>query len=160
MTLQGVMLGACIFLLDQGTKLLVTMNLVHGERIAVLPFFDLVRWHNEGAAFSVLASAGGWQRWFFVALGVGFCGFLLYELRRLPKGDKVMWVVYGLILGGALGNLVDRLFQGHVVDFLLFHWGSAYFPAFNVADSALFCGAALWILMMVQEYRAERANDA
>ena len=107
----------------------------------------------------MLATAGDWKRWFFIVLGVGFCGFILYELRRLPKSEVVMLWVYGLILGGALGNLVDRVTEGYVVDFLLFHYGSAYFPAFNVADSSLFCGAVLWIIVMIRESRAAKATE-
>ncbi len=153
MTAKALIVAAISFVLDRITKLVIVDHFHYGERLDVLPYFSLVRWHNEGAAFSMLADAGGWQRWFFVALGVGFCGFILYELRRLPKGDRVMWLVFGLILGGALGNLADRLLDGYVVDFLLFHYESAYFPAFNIADSSLFCGAALWIIVMIREAR-------
>ncbi len=153
------MVALGILLIDRVTKLMVSAELLYGERIPVSSFFDLVRWHNEGAAFSVLATAGGWQRWFFVVLGVGFATFILYELRRLPRHDHLMMWVYGLILGGALGNLVDRIWQGYVVDFLLFHYNEAYFPAFNVADSALTCGALLWIWRMFDEWRAERSRS-
>jgi len=146
-------IAAGVVLLDQLTKLMVVSQLAYQERISVLPFFSWVRWHNEGAAFSFLADAGGWQRWFFVVLAVGFSAFVVYELRRLPAGERAMGWVYALILGGALGNLVDRLNYGHVVDFILFHYQVYYFPAFNVADSALFCGAALWIMLMIMEYR-------
>jgi len=146
-------IATAVVLLDQLTKLMVVSQLAYQERISVLPFFSWVRWHNEGAAFSFLADAGGWQRWFFVVLAVGFSAFVVYELRRLPAGERAMGWVYALILGGALGNLVDRLNYGHVVDFILFHYQVYYFPAFNVADSALFCGAALWIMLMIMEYR-------
>ena len=134
------------------------MELAYKARIQVLPFFAWVRWHNDGAAFSFLSGAGGWQRWFFIVLAVGFSAFILYELRRLTADDRFMGWVYGLILGGALGNLVDRLNYGYVVDFILVHYQSYYFPAFNLADSALFCGAALWILLMIAEYREKRSS--
>jgi len=140
-------ISALVVILDQFTKWIVSINLAVNEHIAVWPFFSWVRWHNDGAAFSMLAGGGsdGWQRWFFVTLAIGFTGFIVYELRRLPAGDKFMAVVYALILGGALGNMIDRLFAGHVVDFILVHYGDWYFPAFNVADIALSCGATLWI---------------
>lgn len=159
MPVKSIVIALVIVLFDRATKLVVSAELLYGERIPVWSFFDLVRWHNEGAAFSVLATAGGWQRWFFVVLGIGFTMFILYELRRLPRHDHLMMWVYGLILGGALGNLVDRVWQGYVVDFLLFHYNGAYFPAFNVADSALTCGAALWIWRMFHEWRTERSRS-
>jgi len=153
---KALVIAAVVLALDRLTKLWVSAELFYSERISVWPFFDLVRWHNEGAAFSVLSTAGGWQRWFFVILGIGFSSYILYELRRLPRGERAMVWVYGLILGGALGNLVDRIWQGYVVDFLLVHYGDAYFPAFNVADSALTCGAILWIWLTVIESRTAR----
>ena len=151
-------LALAIVVLDQVSKLMVTRTLALGDQVPVFSFFSWVRWHNEGAAFSMLHSAGGWQRWFFVVLAIVFAGFILYELRRLPVQDRVMGWVYGLILGGAIGNLIDRLHQGFVVDFLLFHWGNAYFPAFNVADMALSVGAAIWLVVMIIQYRQERAH--
>ena len=156
MTLRAIIVALLSVVLDQMTKWLVVQRFAYQDAVEVLPFFSLVRWHNEGAAFSILAGAGDWKRWFFVGLGVVFCSFIFYELRRLPKGERVMWLVYGLLLGGAIGNLIDRFAQGYVVDFLLFHWGSAYFPAFNIADASLFCGAVIWIFVMLQEWRAER----
>ena len=156
--IKWLSLAGLVVFLDQLTKYVVVTQLAYQERIQVLPFFDWVRWHNEGAAFSFLSSAGGWQRWFFVLLACGFAVFIVYELRRLPPGDKWMGCVYALILGGALGNLVDRLNHGYVVDFILVHYESYYFPAFNVADSSLFCGAALWILLMIAEYRDKKAS--
>jgi signal peptidase II len=148
--------SAVIVVLDQLTKWYVSANLVHGERVDVLPVFSWVRWHNDGAAFSILSGSGGWQRWFFVSLAVAFTVFIVIELRRLPATDRLMGVVYGLILGGALGNMVDRLVNGFVVDFILVHYERWYFPAFNVADISLFCGAALWILTMLAAYLRER----
>ena len=145
-------------MLDQLAKYWVVTELAYQERIQVLPFFAWVRWHNDGAAFSFLSGAGGWQRWFFIFLAIGFAAFIIYELRRLTPNDKVMGWVYGLILGGALGNLVDRLNYGYVVDFILVHYETYYFPAFNLADSALFCGAALWVLLMIAEYREKRSS--
>lgn len=153
-------LAALVVAVDQLVKLWVTRTLVLGEDVTVLPFLSWVRWHNEGAAFSILSDASGWQRWFFVVLAVGFVGFILYELRRLPREQPLMGLVYGLILGGAVGNLLDRIINGYVVDFVLVHWQSYYFPAFNVADSALTVGAVLWVGLMIVEYRRERAEQS
>ena len=155
--IKWLSLAGAVVLLDQLTKLLVVTQMAYQERIQVLPFFAWVRWHNDGAAFSFLSGAGGWQRWFFVCLAIGFAGFIIYEIYRLPKEERVLGWVFGLILGGAIGNLIDRLNHGYVVDFVLVHYQEYYFPAFNVADSALFCGAALWILVMILEHRHNRS---
>ena len=122
-------LAALIFCFDQGTKWLVVDQMAYGARIAVLPFFDWVRWHNTGAAFSFLADAGGWQRWFFVVLGVGFSLYVMRGLWRLLQSEAWMGLVYALILGGALGNLYDRAIDGYVVDFILLYYQDYYFPA-------------------------------
>ena len=145
-----------VIVLDQFTKWLVSGNMSLGERLEVLPFFSWVLWHNDGAAFSLMAGLGGWQRWFFVALAAAFAGFIVYELRRLPAADWPQGLAYGLILGGALGNMTDRLLTGYVVDFVLVHWRHYYFPAFNVADAALSVGAVLWVGCMIRDARADR----
>ena len=152
--LRWIAVSAAVIVLDQGTKWLASAELALGERMSVLPFFSWVLWHNDGAAFSIMSGLGGWQRWFFVALAGGFSIFIVYELRRLRVGDWPQGLAYGLILGGALGNMIDRLTSGYVVDFILFHYKSWYFPAFNLADAALTCGAALWILCMIRDARA------
>ena len=153
--------AAVIVVVDQATKNLVVATMELGERIQVLPFFAWVRWHNEGAAFSLFADAGGLQRWLFVALAVGFTGYLIYEMTRVRDDERIMGWVYAAIMGGAIGNMIDRAGNGYVVDFVLVHYEHHIFPAFNVADSALFCGAAVWILMMILEARRVRAsNDA
>jgi signal peptidase II len=158
--LKWLWLSAAIVAVDQLVKVWVTEALALGDQVAVTPFLSWVRWHNEGAAFSILSSAAGWQRWMFVVLAVGFVGFIVYELRRLPGDQRVMGWVYGLIAGGAVGNLIDRLLHGYVVDFVLVHWGSYYFPAFNVADSALSVGAVLWIGVMIGDYRRQRQEQS
>ncbi len=152
--------SALVVAADQLSKWYVTVTLAYGERVEVLPIFSWVRWHNDGAAFSILSGSGGWQRWFFVGLAAAFTVFIIYELRKLPVGDRLMGVVYGLILGGALGNGIDRLLHGYVVDFIRFHYDRWGFPAFNIADIALFCGATLWILLLVLEFRRERRERA
>ncbi|NBC22014.1 MAG: lipoprotein signal peptidase [Gammaproteobacteria bacterium] len=158
--LRWLSLAAVVVLVDQLVKGLVVSAMALGDRVPVTPFLTWVRWHNEGAAFSILSDAAGWQRWFFVALALGFAVFIVYELRRLPRDQWLMGVVYGLILGGAVGNLIDRVLHGYVVDYVLLHWGQYYFPAFNVADAALSVGAALWIGVMIQEYRRERQEQS
>lgn len=158
--LKWLSLGGLVVVVDQLVKAWVTEALALGERVVVTPFLSWVRWHNEGAAFSLLSDAAGWQRWFFITLGVGFVAFIVYELRRMPPEQRLMGWVYGLIVGGAVGNLIDRVLHGYVVDFVLVHYQEWYFPAFNVADSALSVGAALWIWVMIDEYLHERRQQS
>mgnify|MGYP000586397279 CR=1 FL=1 len=134
-----------IFLLDQFTKVLVLGAFQLGDSTPITSFFNLVRVHNHGAAFSFLADAGGWQRWFFTAIGVVATVFIVYLLRAHP-GQKLFCFALACILGGAVGNVIDRLLHGYVVDFLDFHWGGWHFPAFNLADSAITLGAICLIL--------------
>jgi signal peptidase II len=134
-----------VLLIDQFTKVLVLGAFQLGDSTPITGFFNLVRAHNHGAAFSFLASAGGWQRWFFTGIGVVAALFMLWMLRS-HAGQKLFSMAIALILGGAVGNVVDRLLHGYVVDFLDFYWGAWHFPAFNVADSAISLGAALLIL--------------
>lgn len=157
--LKWLGLAGAVVVLDQVIKIWVTRVLALGEEVVVLPVLSWVRWHNEGAAFSLLSDADGWQRWFFVVLAVGFVSFIVYELRRLPEQHRLMGWVYGLIAGGAVGNLIDRVLHGYVVDFVLLHYRGYYFPAFNVADSALTVGAVLWIGVMVAEYLRDRQRQ-
>lgn len=157
---KWLLIGAGVATLDQLIKGWVSGVLELGEQVPVLPVLSWVRWHNEGAAFSILSDAAGWQRWFFVVLAVCFISFIVYELRRLPQQQRLMGWVYALIGGGALGNLIDRAVHGYVVDFVLVHWGTYYFPAFNIADAALSIGAVLWIGLIFAEYRRERQDRA
>jgi signal peptidase II len=151
-------LAAVVWILDRVTKLIVYHTLFLGEERPVLPIFSWVHLHNEGAAFSFLDNGGGWQRWFFVVLAIVFSAYLIVEIRRLPATERVLGWAYGLVLGGALGNMWDRLMNGYVVDFALAHYAGHPFPAFNVADSAISIGAALWILAMLRDSRRERAG--
>lgn len=146
--LKWLWLTAVVIVLDQVTKLMVVDRFVKYERLEILPFFNLTLAHNEGAAFSFLAGAGGWQRWFFTAIAVVVSVMLLAWLRKLPKADWWSAISISLILGGALGNLYDRVMYGYVIDFLDFHLQGSHFPAFNVADSAITVGAAMMILDM------------
>jgi signal peptidase II len=135
-------LSAIVIALDLYTKHLIQSALAYGEHLPVTSFFDLVLFHNEGAAFSFLAAAGGWQRLFFSAFAV-IASVVIVHLLRKHAGQKLFCFALALILGGALGNLYDRLTLGYVVDFLFFHYQSWYWPAFNVADSAITCGVVL-----------------
>jgi len=141
-----------ILLADQFTKVLIIGSFQLGDSQTVTPYFNLVRVHNSGAAFSFLSSASGWQRWFFTAIGVGAAGFIIWLLRSHP-GQKLFCFALALVLGGAVGNVIDRLLWGHVIDFLDFHWDwlspvfyQGHFPAFNVADSAISVGTVCLIL--------------
>lgn len=140
-------LTLAVLVLDQWTKGLVVRHFVEYQSVTLLPVLDLVRFHNEGAAFSLLSDASGWQRWFFTALGLGVSAVLLVWLVRLPaRGQHRLAAALALIVAGALGNVIDRVLLGHVIDFIHFHYREWYFPAFNVADSAITVGAALLIL--------------
>jgi signal peptidase II len=138
-------LSLAIFIADQFTKVLILGYYRLGDSTYVTSFFNVVRAHNTGAAFSFLAGASGWQRWFFTAVGVAAAVFIVWMLRS-HAGQKLFSFALALILGGAIGNVVDRLMHGYVVDFVQVHWRGWYFPAFNVADSAITIGAACLIL--------------
>lgn len=156
--LRWLWLSLAVIVADQLSKFLVVSNFELYEAVDVLPVFELTRLHNTGAAFSLLAQASGWQRWFFVGLAVVVSGGIVYWLRNLPRDSApFLPVALALVLGGALGNLVDRVWHGYVIDFLHFHWEAAYFPAFNVADSAITVGAGLLILDAILEGRRSRA---
>jgi signal peptidase II len=134
-----------VILLDQISKLTIVRTFVLGEEKPVTGFFNLVLAYNRGAAFNFLSDQGGWQRYFFTAIAVGAVVFILYLLRK-HAGQRMFCWALALIMGGALGNLVDRLAYGHVIDFLDFHLsGMGHFPAFNIADSAITIGAILFI---------------
>jgi signal peptidase II len=137
-------LSALVIVLDQLSKAWISSHFVYGESFAVLGVFNLVLAHNTGAAFSMLNDAGGWQRWMFSAIAVAASVWIVWLLRRHQQ-QKLFCLALALILGGALGNLMDRIAYGYVVDFLDFYWGRYHFPAFNIADSAITCGAALML---------------
>jgi signal peptidase II len=145
--LRWVPLGLLIILLDQATKAVVESRFELFDVKPILPFLEFTLLYNTGAAFSFLAGASGWQRWFFIGLGAVVSIVILYWLKRLEPGThRMMAAGFALILGGALGNVIDRIWHGHVIDFIHFHWRQWEFPAFNVADSAITIGAALLIL--------------
>lgn len=139
------LISAVIVALDLYTKHLIQQAFVFGEHLTVASFFDLVRYHNTGAAFSFLADAGGWQKWFFTAITAIAVIVITYLIRRHHQEKLFCWGM-ALVLGGAVGNLYDRLTLGYVVDFLFFHIEDLYWPAFNVADSAICVGVGLLLL--------------
>lgn len=155
-------LSMVVLVVDQWTKRLIVGSLDLFDEIYVLPVLDIVRWHNEGAAWSFLDNAGGWQRWFFMILGVGVSFGILVWLRQLPvRGQGRVAAGLALIMGGALGNVIDRAYLGYVIDFIKVHYGEWVFPAFNVADSSITIGAGLIILDAVIDYgrRSERRES-
>lgn len=155
-------LALLILVADQLSKWLILGSYVHHESTVVTSFFNLVRVHNPGAAFSFLADAGGWQRWFFTALGLGAAGFIVWLLRA-HAGQRLFSFALSCVLGGALGNVIDRMVHGYVVDMLDFHWRwlepvfpAGHFPAFNLADVAISIGAAGLILDELLRVRRSR----
>jgi signal peptidase II len=129
-----------LWCLDLLLKWWVTQQFDYGERLNILPLFDLVLVHNTGAAFSFLADQSGWQRWLLAALAMGISAWLVVWLKRTPSGHTLLGLSLSLVLAGALGNLSDRLLNGYVVDYLLVYYPPYYFPAFNLADSVIFVG--------------------
>lgn len=150
-------LGLALLLLiaDQLTKMVILGNYQLGDATYVTSFFNVVRAHNTGAAFSFLASESGWQRWFFTAIGVAAAVFIVWLLKS-HAGQKLFSFAMACILGGAIGNVVDRSMHGYVVDFLDFHYAGWHFPAFNVADSAITIGAICMILDELRRVRSAR----
>jgi len=134
-----------VFLADQLSKQWVLANFDLFESVQLLPFFNFTYVRNYGAAFSFLSEAGGWQRWLFTLVAVGFSTLLTVWLRKQAASLWKLNLAYTLVIGGALGNLIDRLMHGFVVDFIDFYWGKSHYPAFNIADSAIFIGAVLII---------------
>lgn len=151
LAIAGALIGV-----DQLTKALIARTLHLGDVRPVTSFFDIVLAHNRGAAFSFLNDASGWQRWFFIALGSIAAVFIVWLLKR-HGGQRLFGWALALILGGALGNVIDRLVRGYVIDFIQVHWRTAYyFPAFNAADSAITVGAALLVLDELLRVRRAR----
>jgi signal peptidase II len=147
-----------VIVADQLSKGWIETNYLLGESTAVLPWLDIVRLHNPGAAFSFLAGAGGWQRWFFTVLALGVSVVLLWWLRSVHEAaERRLALALSLILAGAIGNVIDRIEHGYVVDFIHVHWGNSN-PAFNIADAAITVGAALMIFDAFLEWRRERAG--
>jgi signal peptidase II len=144
--LQWLWLAVLVIALDQWTKHIVSTHMQLGESIGVLPVLNWTLMHNYGAAFSFLGDAGGWQRWLFAGIAVTVSAALTVWLWRLPAGARWLAAALVLVMGGALGNLYDRMVLGYVVDFVHVHYGSWNFPAFNLADSGITVGAGMLII--------------
>jgi len=138
-------IASIVILCDQLSKITIEKMFVFGQEKVITSFFNLVLAYNKGAAFGFLNNQPGWQRYFFTAVGVIAVGFIIYMLRR-HSGQRLFCWSMALIMGGAIGNVIDRVVYGHVIDFLDFHLAGTHFPAFNLADSAIFLGAVLFIL--------------
>ena len=141
---------ALVIILDQITKILADNQLQYHVPVEVMPMFNLTLMYNKGAAFSFLASAGGWQRWFFLTLTSVVSIFLFIWIRKLKTHQTFQYIALALILGGAIGNLIDRAVYGHVIDFLDVYYQQSHWPAFNIADSAIFIGAVLLIIDIIK----------
>ncbi|MCG9966209.1 MAG: signal peptidase II [Shewanella sp.] len=150
-----------VFLADQLSKQWVLANFDLFESVQLLPFFNFTYVRNYGAAFSFLSEAGGWQRWLFTIVAVGFSTLLTVWLRKQSASLLKLNLAYTLVIGGALGNLVDRLMHGFVVDFIDFYWGKSHYPAFNIADSAIFIGAVLiiWDSFFNSESKQDKTEE-
>lgn len=159
--LHWLWLSGVVVLLDQWTKDLVIQRFALYERLELLPMLGLTRLHNTGAAFSFLSTASGWQRWLFVALAAVVTAMVAIWLKRLPaRGRGWLAASLALVVGGAVGNLIDRLQHGYVVDFISVHWEGWFFPAFNVADSAITVGAIMLLLDGIFDARRHRAPSS
>ncbi|MDM7859737.1 signal peptidase II [Alteromonas sp. ASW11-36] len=158
--LRFVWISVVVLVLDQWTKFAIVDSMRLYESIQVTGFFNLTYVHNYGAAFSFLHDAGGWQRWFFTAIAVVVSALLLYWLKQAPKQQLRLPIAFSFILGGAIGNVYDRLVHGYVIDFLDFYYQQWHWPAFNVADSAIFIGAALLIIDMLFSKESEENRES
>jgi len=161
-SLRWLWLTCAIVVLDQSSKLVAQQLLAVHEPVAVLPSLNLFLTYNTGAAFSFLRDAGGWQRWLFAVLAIGVSVFIVLWLRRVPSGERWLAAALALVLGGALGNLVDRLFRhdGGVVDFIDVYYGTWHWPAFNLADSAISIGAVMLLWSAVRGEGAKQQSDS
>ncbi|MDO8268409.1 MAG: signal peptidase II [Moraxellaceae bacterium] len=152
-------LAVLVIVLDQATKMYFSATMQLGESVSLLPVFSWTLAHNYGAAFSFLHDAGGWQRWFFAGIALVVSGGILFWLKTLPANARFLACALVLVLGGALGNLYDRMMLGYVVDFIHVHYGTWHFPAFNIADCGISVGAAMLIFdSLFLEKKREAAN--
>ncbi|MCX4025595.1 signal peptidase II [Endozoicomonas sp. SM1973] len=149
--LKWLWISVLVIILDQVTKAVAVDVLQFRELVPILPVFGFTLAYNTGAAFSFLSDAGGWQRWFFSVIAIAVSVFLVLWLKKLKEYERWQAIALALILGGALGNLYDRVVLGHVVDFLLLHYQDNYFPAFNIADTAISMGAVMLVIDMFRK---------
>ncbi len=155
--LKWLWLSLLTVILDQGSKLAISSSMQLYQSIQIMPYFNLTYVHNTGAAFSFLSEAGGWQRWFFAGLALVISAVIAVWLARLKPRETLLAVALSLILGGAIGNLIDRLAYGYVIDFLDVYYQTWHWPAFNIADSAITLGV---ILMLVESFGFWKPEDA
>jgi signal peptidase II len=156
--LKWLWLSSVVIILDQASKQLVHYSMPLYESIPLMPYFNLTYVHNTGAAFSFLSEAGGWQRWFFAALALIISAVLSVWLARLQKHESLLACALSLVLGGAIGNLIDRLTYGYVIDFLDVYYNGWHWPAFNIADSAITVGVALMLAESFGLGKSKQAN--
>lgn len=152
-------ISALVFVFDQWSKFAIVDAMSLYESFQLTPFFNLTYVHNYGAAFSFLYDAGGWQRYFLSAVALGVSALILWWLKQVNKEQILLPVAFSFILGGALGNVFDRILHGYVIDFLDFYYGTYHWPAFNVADSAIFIGAVLLIIDMFKNKEEKTSNE-
>lgn len=148
-------ISALIIVLDQITKYVASHMLIMHEPVAILPFFNFTLMHNTGAAFSFLADQGGWQRWFFAVLALGVSVVLAVWLTRLKAHETWLALALSLVLGGAIGNLIDRVYYGYVIDFIDVYYNASHWPAFNIADSAISIGA---VMLVIDTFRSKEKS--
>jgi len=156
--LKWTIISVVVIILDQITKAIATAKLVMFDPVAVMPMFNFTLMHNEGAAFSFLSDAGGWQRWFFTVLATIVSIAIFIWIKKLTPQEKGMAISLSLILGGAIGNLIDRVRFGYVVDFIDVYYNDWHWPAFNIADSAIFVGAAIMIIFSFREEKKTKPD--
>ena len=159
--LRWLWLAAVVIVADQLSKALLVKKFVLYEVLDVLPVLEITRLHNTGAAFSLLAQASGWQRWFFIALALGISTGIVVWIKGLSgRGATWLAVALSLVMGGALGNVIDRIWHGYVIDFIHFHWERWYYPAFNVADMAITIGAVMLVIDALLSSRRAKAGKS
>ena len=156
--LKWIWLAVTVVILDQLTKYIASTSLEMFKPVAVMPMFNWTLMHNTGAAFSFLHDAGGWQRWFFAIIAIVVSIVIFLWIKRFQQHEKWQAIALALILGGAVGNVIDRIWLGYVVDFIQVYYQQWYYPAFNVADSAIFIGVVMIIIDTVRESRSEKKN--
>jgi signal peptidase II len=154
--LKWLWLSLLAVVLDQGSKFVIDSSMRLYQTIPVMPYFNLTYVHNTGAAFSFLSDAGGWQRWFFAGLAILISGVIAVWLARLKQHETLLAIALSLVLGGAIGNLIDRLAYGYVIDFLDVYYGTWHWPAFNIADSAITLGV---MLMLAESFGLGRSKE-
>ncbi|MDH5409070.1 MAG: signal peptidase II [Gammaproteobacteria bacterium] len=154
--LKWTWLSAVVIVLDQITKYMASTMLLMYKPVAIFPMFNFTLMHNTGAAFSFLDDAGGWQRWFFTVIALAVSTFLIVWIKRLTAKEKLQAIALALILGGAIGNVIDRIWLGYVVDFIDVYYQQWRWPAFNIADSAISIGA---VLIIIDTIKAARSTD-